>query len=207
MEEYAEAMGRARRELARLDPSWLANRAGASYSYPRRCFTLTFLGRRAQVSFPGGEVMLEGEPAGSLEQLVILHYLVHARGDLPERQWVAYRDLPGARYHEGAFRAEVEAPLARALEESEASIRRRVEELGLERLEYGGFSFVWEALPRVPLLFVLNPADEEFPAEARVFFDVTAPCYLPTEDLEALAGMAVRALTDFHRRPSSSRVL
>lgn len=196
MEEYAEATRRARGELARLDPSWLANRAGASYSYPERGFRLSFLGKDAFVSFPQGEVLLDGEPAGALEQLVILHYLVNARGDLPSREWVAYRDLPGARYHENAFRAEVEDPLAGALRVGEEGIRRRVEELGLESCEYGGFSFVWEALPRVPLLFILNPADEEFPAEARVLFDATASSYLPTEDLEALAGMAVRALVE-----------
>ncbi len=195
MEEYAEATNRARRELARLDPSWLAVRAGAVYSYPERCFRLSFLGMETRVSYPQGEVSLEGEPAGALEKLVILHYLVNAKGDLPSGEWVAYRDLPGARYHESAFRAEVEAPLAAALQVGEESIRRRVEELGLERRGYGGLSFIWEALPRVPLLFILNPADEEFPAEARVLFDAAAPSYLPTEDLEALAGMAVRALT------------
>ena len=57
-------------------------------------------------------------------------------------------------------------------------------------------SFAWEVLPRVPLLFVLNPADEEFPAEARVFYDASAPSFLPTEDLEALAELAAHRLIE-----------
>lgn len=194
MKEFEEATRRAREELARLDPTWMASRTGAAYSFPRRRLELAFLGKEAEVSFPEGEVRLAGEPAGALEQLIVLHYLVTAKGGLPAREWVAYRDLPGARYHEDAFRADVELPLSRALQEDEGSIRRWAEERGLERLDYGGFSFIWDVLPRLPLLFVLNPADEEFPAEARVFFDATAPSFLPTEDLEALAELAVAAI-------------
>ncbi len=196
MEEYGEALRRARSDLGKMDPTWTAGRSGAVYSFPEKKLTLAFLGKRAEVSFPEGEVRLEGEPAGAAEGLIILHYLLTARGGLPSRDWVAYRDLPGARYHESAFRAEVELPLSRALQEGSERIRRWVEERGLETCDYGGFSFIWEALPRLPLLFVLNPADEEFPAEARVFFDATAPSFLPTEDLEKLAELAAQAVIE-----------
>ncbi len=196
MEEFEEATRRACEELARLDPAILAGRTGAAYSFPDHCLTLNFLGRAARISFPGGDVTLDGEPAAKVERLVILHYLVTTRGDLPVREWVAYRDLPGARYHESAFRAEVELPLAQALGLKADRIRAWVEEQGLERGGHGEISFAWEVLPRVPLLFVLNPADEEFPAEARVFYDASAPSFLPTEDLEALAELAAHRLIE-----------
>lgn len=196
MEEFEEATRRAREDLARLDPAILAGRTGAAFSYPDRCLTLDYMGKDARISFPGGEVTLDGEPAAKVERLVILHYLVTTRGDVPAWEWVAYRDLPGARYHENAFRAEVELPLARALELKAESIRAWVEGKGLERGDHGEISFAWEVLPRVPLLFVLNPADEEFPAEARVFYDASAPSFLPTEDLEALAELAAHRLIE-----------
>lgn len=196
MEEFEEATRRACQELAKLDPALTATHAGASYSYPDRLLTVEYLGREARVTFPGGEVYIAGEPAAKVERLIILHYLVTSRGDVPSREWIAYRDLPGARYHEGAFRAEVEMPLSRALEEKEEAIRAWFEASGLERSEHGVMSFVWEVLPKVPLLFIFNPADEEFPAEARVFYDATAPSFLPTEDLEALAELAAQRLVE-----------
>lgn len=56
---------------------------------------------------------------------------------------------------------------------------------------------VWDVLPRLPLLVVFNERDEELPATARVLFDVTAPSYLPTEDLSVLAEIAaVRILAE-----------
>ena len=196
MREFEEATRRAREELARRDPALLAGSAGCAYSYPDRSFTLTCLDREARVSFPGGEVTLDGEPARGALPLVVLHYLNGAQGVEPAREWIAYRDLPGARYHEGAFRAEVELPLARALREGAEAVDAWVEEKGFERAGHGGISFIWNALPRVPLLFVLNPEDEEFPAEARVFYDASAPSHLPTEDLEALAELAAHRLID-----------
>jgi hypothetical protein len=196
MKEFEEATRRACEELARLDPAILAGRTGAVYSYPDRCLTLNYMGEDARISFPGGEVILNDEPAARVKRLIILHYLVTTRGDEPVREWVAYRDLPGARYHESAFRAEVELPLAQALELKAERIRTWVEEKGLERGDHGEISFIWEVLPRVPLLFVLNPADEEFPAEARVFYDATAPSFLPTEDLEVLAELAAHRLIE-----------
>ncbi len=196
MREFEEATRRARGELAGRDPAILAGRAAAAYSFPDRAFTLPCLGGAARVSFPGGEVTLDGGPAEGALPLIVLHYLLGAQALEPAGEWIAYRDLPGARYHEGAFRAEVEMPLARALQDRAEGMEAWVGEMGLERSGHGGISFVWSVLPRVPLLFILNPADEEFPAEARVFYDATAPSQLPTEDLEALAGIAARRITE-----------
>lgn len=196
MREFEEATRRARGELARRDPAVMASSAGAVYSYPERSFTLQSMGGEARVSFPGGEVSMDGEPVEGALPLIILHYLTGARGTEPAREWIAYRDLPGARYHDSSFRAEVELPLAQALQEKAEDIRAWVEKQGLERSDHGSISFIWHALPRVPLLFVLNPADEEFPAEARVFYDATAPSHLPTEDLEVLAELAARRLIE-----------
>lgn len=196
MQEFEEATRRAREELAGRDPAIMASSAGAAYSYPDRAFTLSCMDGEARVSFPGGEVTMDGESIKGALPLIILHYLTGARGCDPAREWIAYRDLPGARYHDSSFRAEVELPLARALQEKVEEIKAWVEEKGLERSDHGGISFIWNALPRVPLLFVLNPADEEFPADARVFYDATAPSHLPTEDLEVLAEITAHRLIE-----------
>ena len=45
-------------------------------------------------------------------------------------------------------------------------------------------AWVFEALPKIPMMLTFYEADDEFPAEARTFYDLTAPNFL---DLECLA--------------------
>jgi len=60
----------------------------------------------------------------------------------------------------------------------------------------GDTAFKLFVLPRVPLLIIFNEQDEEFAASARVLFDISAPNYLPTEDLSILAELATDHLLE-----------
>ncbi len=194
MGEYEDALRLARDKLAKTDPTWISSRGGGSYSYQRMKITIVYMGREAQISFPQGEIYIEEEPADEVDTLLLLHYLVDSIGGVMENVWIAYRDLPGARYHQSSFRADVEEPLARELDGKEENLLAWIEKKKLERENLGDIAFIWKVLPRIPLLIVYNRADEEFPAEARVFFDASASNFLPTEDLEILAERAVRYL-------------
>lgn len=189
--ELREAHEVAARKLRLLDPSWMASRSGTFYSYPGRRFLVPFFGERYTVSYPEGSVFREdGSPAGAREGIIILHYLTQADGAPLSGSWVAYRNLPGARYHEPAFVAEVERPLSLGLAGRLEALRAWAAVAGRPVDLPGDVAVAWDVLPRVPLLLIFNEADEEFPASARVFFDASAPNYLPTEDLSVLAELA-----------------
>lgn len=49
-------------------------------------------------------------------------------------------------------------------------------------------AYAFPALPGLPLIITFNDADEDFPAEAKLFYDLTAPNFL---DLECLAVMGL----------------
>jgi hypothetical protein len=196
-DQLKEAREKVRRELHLLDPSWIASRSGTDYSFFARTFTVSFFGEEYTVSYPEGVVKRsDGSPAGGMEEILLLHYLVHADGMANTGEWVAYRDLPGARYHEPAFKAEVEGPLSRGLQGRLEALRAWARENARALDLPGDVTAAWEILPRVPLLIIFNEADEEFPASARVLFDITAPNYLPTEDLSVLAELAVQYLLE-----------
>lgn len=196
-QELGEAREAAVRRFRSLDPSWMAARSGTFYSYPGRRFVVPFFGERYTVSYPEGVVSREdGSASGAREALILLHYLVQADGSRVRGQWVAYRDLPGARYHEPAFAAEVERPLSLGLAGRLEALRGWASATARPVDLPGDVAAVWDVLPRVPLLLVFNEADEEFPASARVFFDATAPSYLPTEDLSVLAELAALRLLE-----------
>lgn len=196
-QELREARRKAAHEFALLDPTWMASRSGTAYSFPRRAFTVPFFGEEYSVLYPHATAIRgDGTPAGAREELILLHYLVQADGTQVRGRWVAYRDLPGARYHEPAFAAEVEIPLSRGLagrlEDLQGWAGTHAEAVDIP----GDVAAAWYVLPRVPLLLVFNEGDEEFAASARVFFDESAPHYLPTEDLSVLAELAALRLLE-----------
>ncbi len=97
-QELQQARLRAAQEFASRDPSWMASRSGAAYSYPKRSFEVPFFGERYTVLYPQAEVLrADGNPAGAREGLILLHYLAGADGSEVTGNWIAYRDLPGAR--------------------------------------------------------------------------------------------------------------
>jgi Domain of unknown function (DUF3786) len=190
-----QALEKARRELTLLDPTWMASRSGTSYSFADGTFAVPFFGEEHVVTFPAGRVARPGgaEAAGR-DTLIILHYLIGADGMPVKEEWVAYRDLPGARYHEPAFVAEVERPLSQGLAGRFDDLRRWARDRATAKDVPGDIAVAWYALPRVPLLLIFNEADEEFAAGARMLFDISAPDYLPTEDLSVLAEIATQHL-------------
>lgn len=194
-ENLDHALIKARRDLESMDPSWISSRAGVSYSYGKGAFTVPFFGDDHEVAFPAGRVTRPGggEAPGRVT-LIVLHYLIRADGMPVKDEWVAYRDLPGARYHEPAFVAEVENPLSLGLAGRLDALREWAGERAAAKPVPGDVAAAWYALPRVPLLFIFNEADEEFPASARMLFDISAPNYLPTEDLSVLAEIAAHRI-------------
>lgn len=196
-ENLEKALEKARRELKLLDPTWMASRSGTIYSFPRGSFSVAFFSQDYAVSYPSGDIKRPDQSqAGEREALIILHYLIQADGTPVKDEWVAYRDLPGARYHDPAFVAEVERPLSLGLAGRLQNLQQWSSDNARPLELTGDIALAWGGLPRVPLLFIFNEEDEEFPASARVLFDISAPNYLPTEDLSVLAEIgALRLLS------------
>ncbi len=192
LENLEQALDKARREIKLLDPTWMASRSGTIYDFATASFSVPFFGEAYRVEYPKGSVLRreDGSQAGDREALIILHYLIQADGTPLKGEWVAYRDLPGARYHEPAFVAEVERPLSRGLAGRLDSLRFWVSIAANPVDIAGDIAFNLFVLPRVSLLIIFNEQDEEFAASARVLFDICAPNYLPTEDLSILAELA-----------------
>jgi len=196
-DQLREAREKVRSEFARLDPSWMASRSGTVYGFSQCAFTVPFFGDDHTVSYPDGVVtQADGRSAPGMEEIILLHYLVGADGNEVRDVWVSYRDLPGARYHEPAFVAEVEGPLSRGLAGRLEPLRNWAQGNTRPVDLPGDVAAAWYVLPRVPLLIIFNEADEEFAASARVLFDASASGYLPTEDLSVLGELAAQRLLE-----------
>jgi len=63
------------------------------------------------------------------------------------------------------------------------------------KMNSGGYSWLLEALPKIPVQVVYYDGDDEFPCEVQILFDKNASCFMEFECLAFLEGCIVRALS------------
>ncbi len=190
---YRPALELAQRNLRSLTPETVAHRAGVELTSSEEGpeFRLKILGRGYRVPFPECTVydVSTETPASVSPTLIALHYLITADGSPVRHEWVPFRVIPGGSVYEAAFRRRSVEPLLGSFASDPAGLHQAAAVLGGIRGEMGDVSYIFDALPRLPMACVLWLADDEQGAEANILFDADAPRYLPTEDLAALAGM------------------
>ena len=154
------------------------------------------LGREYLVG-PGGVRARDGRPAVFTHRIVLSYYLMHGgRGENAGR-FVPYRELPGGQDFARSLSTVVEGRLSSCFGGRLDQLREAGRRLGAQpppEQVGADAAFVIPALPRVPLLLTFYDADEDFAAEAKVLYDLTALNFLDLECLAALGLMLAQEL-------------
>ncbi len=157
--------------------------------------TIPFLGTEYQITLPEGKVQGPDGPAPVMTQLIILHYIIRSDGTKPSGNMVTFREVPEGNFYFHSLHDRVLKPFLAAFGRDPNLLRERGEALCWEESEIGDVSLQTDALPLVPIRFVLWYGDEELEPEASVLFDSTIPSHLHTEDIALLAEAAVGVLS------------
>lgn len=206
-----QALAKAREELENTNPRLIAARSGASYDEGRRPelvegqFRFPFFNRRFTISFPEAQVVEEGSDQAPPQwlEVMILHYLLSARGYPRADRWVPYRALPranvfGVGFGEGPLR-DLVAVFGRNLE----GFHQACQALGGTFMDrFGDAAYRFLAFPKIALAVILYLADEEMPASVNLLYDAGCAQHLPTEDLQVLGGYLNSSLVRLALRPS-----
>jgi hypothetical protein len=164
---------------------------------------IELLGRGLAVDLRAREMQEEGEGDGALVDdftaAVVARHLALADklpGDLgPD---VSFADDEDARGYLGPFRGRVLGPLLGRFGSDPEGFARAAEALAGERLpqmdEIGALGYRLRVFPRVALVFVLHPGDDELPAEGQVLFPREVLRTFDVEDAVTTAELASRAL-------------
>jgi hypothetical protein len=190
-------LDRAEHDLAAREPGAVAARAGASFDRAGRIISLDYLNTCYAVQHPSGRVFAPAAPevpVSEVTRLILLHYLITSSGAAPRARWISYRELPGGNAYFAAFRRRVVDRLVRRFGPDPARLTEAAERLGARRLPLGDASALVQALPLLPVAFVLWGGDAMTGPAGNVLFDETAPAHLATEDLAGVAGDALSAL-------------
>jgi hypothetical protein len=134
------------------------------------------------------------EDAGYTEQLCILAYLIGAKDIPPANKLVQAESLPGGQFF---FRGPHLLPtkkLQKAFGQNPEALIRASQQFDAEICDFGDASVKFNALPRVPLTFVVWRGDEEFDARASILFDKTAADHMPLDALWATVNLVAKKL-------------
>jgi hypothetical protein len=110
---------------------------------------------------------------------------------------IAYRTLRGARF--GDFsNIEAREKLLTQFTGGDARLREAVSLIGGLGVDfpYGDYAFKINALPLIPLTFVLSSGDDEFPVDAKIFYDENIGGYLDVERINFLTNLTIERLED-----------
>ena len=177
-------LGELRKEVATLRFANIAAGLGAKLrdgSLAIRC-----LGRDFLMGADG--VITAAGPLTPWMQILLLHY-VRTRGSAGiSGRWVSFTDLKAALMKSKSFARDCEEPLRELFDRDPAHVERALKQLGAVRQEGTPAPTAWifSALPRLPVLLLYWPRDEEFPSKIKILFDATADRFLDVESLTFL---------------------
>jgi hypothetical protein len=197
---YDVAWNQALEEVKGISPYVVASKSGTDYQEGR--FQIPFFNRTFLIYHPEVRVEEKGatSPPEKWLQVLLLHYLLRAKGIPVADEWVAYRQLPGAYLFEGRFINMAINPLRQAFGNDVEAFKRAGLALGgTPMTRTGDAAFRFLALPKIPLACILYLGEEELPSSVNILFDATSYTYLPTEDL-SLLGMYLALAMRSHKR-------
>jgi hypothetical protein len=125
-----------------------------------------------------------------VSKIIMLHYLNKASGTTPGGDLIPYEDIPGLRHYFPVYEKRVLKQLQKAFGNDRYTFLEAGLSLGAIQQQYGDASFTLQALPRIPITFILWEGDSEFPPLVKTLFDQTIPGYLPLEDVVVISKLA-----------------
>jgi hypothetical protein len=179
-----------------MDPAELAQRAGCTQE-ARSALGLRYFGQEYMLHPPAFSIEQAdtGDSPSDFVCALILSYLATADGTPPSGQWISYRDLPGGMFYAQAFRGYAEVRLARGLRGGGVdAFRRGAETLGGRTIDIGHAGYAFQVFPHLHLAAVYWLGDEDFPSQASILFEDTAPHYMSIDGLAILGSQLVSSI-------------
>ncbi|WP_094604819.1 hypothetical protein SPSIL_019280 [Sporomusa silvacetica DSM 10669] len=187
--------------LAARNPAEMAAYSGAAFDEIKGLFTLKYINDGYTISYPAGEVKFinRQEEAPMPAKIVLLHYLLTAKGQPLAGQWISFKEIPGGMIYLQPFNGRVLGGFKAFFGKNASLLIRAGEKIGGHTVKFGDAAITLDILPQVPVTYVIWEGDEEFPANATALFDATAQYYLPTEDLVVAAAAGASLLNKTSR--------
>ncbi|MBW1715106.1 MAG: DUF3786 domain-containing protein [Deltaproteobacteria bacterium] len=199
VDDYNMALDITEKELRKRNPVHVCRLSGALFTEKegeQALIRLGFLNRTISITWP--HLLFSQDSNKELpikERIIILHYLNKVNREDPAGEWIAYQDIPSARFYLDAFNRRVKYPLVSAFGEKPDNLLLFAEELYAATTgSVGDVSVLIQALPKIPVTLTIWKGDEEFSPDGAILFDSSIKDILSAEDISELASMIVYPL-------------
>jgi hypothetical protein len=187
-----------REALQQIPFNLLAERTGASYQAigpGRGEFRLSLFDSPIVVTHPGFVCFDTKDNELSLSvQAVLTYYFYTSDGAPLTGQWVSFADLPDGRMYNSAFQGYTGDELVKAFGPNLDRFKLACEKSGGQPTPVGDAAYIFNALPRLPLMVNYWCGDEDFPSSCKILFDSSVGHYLPTDVCAILGSMLTRKI-------------
>ncbi len=197
--DLANRANELRSSLRLLDPELVAARSGSHFLLlgpGRGELHIPFWGKMVMLTWPNltGYSNTDDELPPLIGAL-LLYYLYTSDGSPLTGKWVSFADLPGGRTYNTAFQGYTGNELVKAFGLNLEAFKSACEKAEGQFVDVGDASFVFEALPRIPLLATYWLGDEDFPSSCKILFDSSATHYLPIDGCAILGSILAKKIT------------
>lgn len=194
----------AQEQLAEIqDIEQLCLRSGTRFlvTGSQKKITIEYLNQLYQISIPNVEVLLANslEDVPIRDKVLILHYLLSAKGTPLSNKLISFKELPGGGNYYRTFSKRAIEPLVEHFGEQPHVLIDTAGKPGGHTVAYGDAAVTINAFSRVPVTIVLWQGDEEFPPQGDVLFDAAISDYLSTYDIVVLCESIIWKLVKFSR--------
>jgi hypothetical protein len=170
-----------RLKIRDVDLSAITEDLGGNYRDGR--LFMNCLGREFEI-FPGGDIRSQGHMTQWIK-ILLLHYInTHGKAVLSGK-WVSFSELRSGMVKASSFLREAEDPIKELFEVSLEKVSASITRLGAK--QSGDFptphAWILFLLPKVPVVILYWPEEDEFPAKVKILFDQTADRFLDVESL------------------------
>ena len=211
---YELAYQLARAQLAEIDDiEQQCRKSGTQYQLidSQKTIVIKYLNQSYLITLPDVEVAsLSGEEEIPIrDRILILHYLIAAKGTPPSNKMITYKELPeGVNYFPTFYKRAIK-PLVTHFGNKPLQLFNCAIMLGGYKANYGDVAVTVDAFSRVPITLVLWKGDDELTPEGNIMFDSNISDYLSTEDInvlsETIAWKLVKLLKAGGDNPDTSR--
>lgn len=194
--DYETARALALYTLSRLDIEKCCTHAGLSLeivSPEIKRVSIPYLGDTYTLSVHNETISFDdaSPPLRTPDQVLLLHYLITARGMPVANELITFREVPSGSFYYAAFVKRAIAPLVKCFGGKPSLLDKVAQVIGQVLPSPGDKALKIFALPCVPVVLSLWRGDDEFPPDANLYFDRSIASYLPTEDIAYLGGAVV----------------
>jgi len=129
-----------------------------------------------------------------VEQILVLHYLLHDGPVAEVHNLISFRDLPGGQFYLGPFQARTMIPLVKHFENNIQLLEKNLDRFKWMPINTGDLGASIHVIGNISMTLVYRLGDEEFPPSANICFDRIVSRVFSAEDIVRIAEVICRGL-------------